>query len=65
MTPEQLARMQARMHQMVDGLFEGPTRGAMLEGWAWPAVRITFASRDDPDDGYTLAVGVEPPDADS
>lgn len=53
------------MHEMVDGLFEGPTRGAMLEGWAWPAARITFLHKDDPSEGYTLVVGVEPPDTDS
>lgn len=58
-------RMRDRMHEMVDGLFEGPTRGAMLEGWAWPAARITFLHKDDPSEGYTLVVGVEPPDTDS
>lgn len=68
MSPEQLASMRDRMHEMVDELFnaeQGIMREAMVEGWGWPLIRITFAHQDDPKLGYTLVVGVESPDADS
>jgi hypothetical protein len=62
--PEQLIRMRVRMHEMVDHLFDGPAREAMVEGWGWPTLRITFESRTDSPSGYTLVVGVDSADPD-